>query len=124
MKRFIKEHLKTVFDGYNCVMIGTGGTITNIASIKTALKTYKKEYIHGISITDKEIDEIIRQLKPLNVCERKNIIGLEANREDIILQGIILLKEIMEYFSIKEVIVSANGVRYGVLFERLEVELF
>lgn len=121
MRRYIKENLNIVFKGDRCTFIGTGGTITNVASIKKSLITYKKGHIHGMVITHRDIDSAIEFIMPLNALERKNIPGLEIEREDIILQGIILLKEIMEYFSFNEMIVSANGVRFGVLFERLKV---
>ncbi|HOP85870.1 MAG TPA: Ppx/GppA phosphatase family protein [Syntrophorhabdaceae bacterium] len=122
MRRYIKENLNVLFNGDRCTFVGTGGTITNVASIKKGLTAYKKEYIHGMAITDRDIDGVIQFIMPLNAHERKNIPGLEAEREDIILQGIILLKEIMEYFSFNRIIVSANGVRFGVLFERLKIE--
>jgi exopolyphosphatase/pppGpp-phosphohydrolase len=44
---------------------------------------------------------------------------MEKGREDIILQGIILLQEIMRYLGAEELMIDANGVRHGVLCERL-----
>lgn len=124
LKKYIKENLDLPFNGKGSVFVGTGGTITNVAGIKLGLKEYKKELIHGIKVSIDEVRQIIRRLKPLKVSEIKEIPGIEAKREDIILQGIILLEEIMKYFSFYEMIVSANGVRFGVLFERLKIQLF
>lgn len=124
MKKYIKKQIKLPFNCNNCTFIGTGGTITNLASMKTGMTEYKKEKIHGLKISGKEIDSTVEHLMPLPVAERKKIAGLEANREDIILQGIILLRVIMAYFSFDEITVSANGVRFGVLYERLKVKLF
>ena len=44
--------------------------------------------------------------------------GMEKGREDIILQGVLLLKEIMSYFDAEELIIDTNGVRHGILCER------
>ena len=44
---------------------------------------------------------------------------MEQGREDILLQGILLMGEIMRYFGAQELVVSAGGVRYGVLYEKL-----
>ncbi|MCX7965684.1 MAG: Ppx/GppA family phosphatase, partial [Syntrophorhabdaceae bacterium] len=109
MKRFIIENLNLPFTGKNCTFVGTGGTITNVAGIKMGLKEYIKALIHGFKITIDEIDRIIEAMIPLKVSEKERIPGLEAGREDIILQGIILLREIMGYLSFNEMIVSANG---------------
>lgn len=114
---YIQEVLDIPFEGKGCSFIGTGGTITNIAAIISGLDIYKKDLIHGMKISIEDIEGLIRGLSCLKITERKDIKGLEKGREDIILQGIILLHEIMCYFDYKEVIVSANGVRYGVLLE-------
>lgn len=120
VKDYIKGILNLPFDGHGCSFIGTGGTITNLAGIIAGIKEYRKDIIHGLTITMEQVENIIEYLKNLSVSERKNIIGLEAGREDIILQGVILLKEVMSYFSFDDMVVSANGVRYGVLFERFK----
>jgi exopolyphosphatase/pppGpp-phosphohydrolase len=44
---------------------------------------------------------------------------MEKGREDIIPQGIVLLQEIMQYFRAEELMIDANGVRHGILCERL-----
>jgi exopolyphosphatase/pppGpp-phosphohydrolase len=44
---------------------------------------------------------------------------MEKGREDIIPQGIILLQEIMKYLGADELLIDANGVRHGILCERL-----
>lgn len=56
----------------------------------------------------------------MSASERRKMKGMEAGREDILLQGILLMREIMTYFGSGELVVSANGVRYGVLYEKLE----
>ncbi|MCX5803087.1 MAG: Ppx/GppA phosphatase family protein [Proteobacteria bacterium] len=116
---FIRETISFPFDGKNCRVIGTAGTITNLASIILGLENYDKSRIHGLNILYKDIGGVIKRLKAMTTPERRAIRGMEKGREDIILQGIILLKEIMSYFKADEIIVSANGVRYGVIYEKL-----
>ncbi len=43
---------------------------------------------------------------------------MEAGREDIIVQGALILKEVMMHGNFDACIVSAAGVRYGLLYER------
>ncbi|HOJ72083.1 MAG TPA: Ppx/GppA phosphatase family protein [Syntrophorhabdaceae bacterium] len=112
---YIKAILKIPFDGHGCSFIGTGGTITNIAAIMAGMEKYKKERIHGARITIKDMEGLIKRFVGLKISQRSNIAGLEKGREDTILQGMVLLYEIMSYFDFKDVMVSAHGVRYGVL---------
>jgi hypothetical protein len=52
--------------------------------------------------------------------ERKEIPGLEPKRADVILAGACLIESIMTSFHADEVIVSDQGVRYGLLYEQLD----
>lgn len=116
---FIQGSLSIPFDGKNRQVIGTAGTITNLASIILGMESYDKGKIHGFRISYKDVENVIGKLKCMATAERRRMKGMEKGREDIILQGIILMREIMSYFCTKELTVSANGVRYGVIFERL-----
>lgn len=102
------------------ICFGTGGTVTNVAGIVKGLEAFEKEKIHGCEIKLDDIEGLISELVRLTSHERAMIKGMEAGREDIILQGTILLSEIMKCFEKDEIIVSANGVRYGVIFEALD----
>jgi exopolyphosphatase / guanosine-5'-triphosphate,3'-diphosphate pyrophosphatase len=53
------------------------------------------------------------------VAERRAIIGLEAKRADVILAGACVTERIMSLYAADEITVSDQGVRYGLLHERL-----
>jgi exopolyphosphatase / guanosine-5'-triphosphate,3'-diphosphate pyrophosphatase len=116
---YLKGLCKFPFAGSESLLIGTGGTITNLASIVLGLEVFEKNKIHALRVCLEEIENLIDVMKKLNADERRAIKGMEKGREDVILQGIILLREIMLYFGIGEVTVSAKGVRYGVLYDRV-----
>jgi exopolyphosphatase/guanosine-5'-triphosphate,3'-diphosphate pyrophosphatase len=54
------------------------------------------------------------------IAERKAIPGLEPGRADVMLAGAILIERIMAAFHFEQVIVSDQGVRYGLLHECLK----
>jgi exopolyphosphatase/guanosine-5'-triphosphate,3'-diphosphate pyrophosphatase len=54
------------------------------------------------------------------IAERKAITGLEPKRADVILAGASLIERIMTLFHSERVIVSDQGVRYGLLHECLK----
>jgi exopolyphosphatase / guanosine-5'-triphosphate,3'-diphosphate pyrophosphatase len=108
-----------LFDGYASALIGAGGTITNLASILLGLEIFDKDKVHTARIVLKEVDILIDSMKNMNASDRSSIRGMESGREDVLLQGIMFLREIMLYFEIDTLVVSTKGVRYGVIYEKL-----
>lgn len=100
------------------VLIGTGGTVTNIASIIAGIDEYDKEKIHGFSVGIGQLEMLMAKLAALNSSDRRSVTGMEAGREGIILQGALILREIMVYGGFTNCLVSTKGVRYGVICER------
>jgi exopolyphosphatase/guanosine-5'-triphosphate,3'-diphosphate pyrophosphatase len=52
---------------------------------------------------------------------RKAIIGIEPQRADIIIGGVVILKTFMELFSLKEISVSDSGNLEGYLKEKMDI---
>jgi exopolyphosphatase / guanosine-5'-triphosphate,3'-diphosphate pyrophosphatase len=119
LRDFIQSLLKLPFKKNIQSVIGTAGTITTLGSISKGLREWDKKKIHGLRLTSKRIDEVARHLLAKTISERSKLPGMEKGREDIIPQGIVLLQEIMQYFGAEEIIIDANGVRHGILCERL-----
>ncbi len=97
-------------------LLGAGGTITTLAAIKNSLAEYDHNLIHGYKLTKEDIIEIFTRLKKLSLAERKQVVGLNADRADIILAGIIILEVIMYLIGIDEIIVSDQGLLEGVVY--------
>lgn len=115
---FIRENLADVRLGPGNFLVGTAGTVTNIAALLLGLGQYDKSKIHGYTIRLKDLEDLIASLAPLRSAVRRDLPGMEAGREDIIVQGAMILKEVMARGGLDACIVSAAGVRYGVLYER------
>ena len=58
-----------------------------------------------------------RMLQQKSIAERKRLVGLEPKRADVIFAGAYLIESIMTRFHADAVIVSDQGVRYGLLHE-------
>ena len=52
-----------------------------------------------------------------SVAERRKIVGMDPKRADVIFAGACLIERIMAFFHAEKVIVSDQGVRYGLLHE-------
>jgi exopolyphosphatase/guanosine-5'-triphosphate,3'-diphosphate pyrophosphatase len=119
LRDFIQFILKLPFKKNVQAVVGTAGTVTTLGSISKGLCEWDKKQIHGLRLTSKRIDEVAHHLLAKTISERSKLPGMEKGREDIIPQGIVLLQEIMRYFNAEVLIIDANGVRHGVLCERL-----
>lgn len=100
-------------------MVGIAGTFTTLAAVKKGLRDYSHSEVHG-SLLDRR--EVVRQVKLYQaqpISERKKIAGLEPKRADVILAGAVLVERIMSSFGFEEVAVSDQGIRFGLLYERL-----
>lgn len=106
-------------DVHFSLMVGVGGTFTTLAAIAKGLVRYAHSEVHGSYLGREEIQRQIGLFKDKTIAERKGIPGLEPERADVILAGALLIDRIMARFRIPRVMVSDQGIRYGLLYERL-----
>jgi len=98
-------------------LVGTGGSITTLASIDLGLETYNHEKIHTHLISLLRLYALRERLLSLPLSARKTITGLEPERADLIIPGILLTIKWMELFEAREIVVSDFGLLEGLLRE-------
>jgi len=101
-------------------LVGIGGTATTLASMKYSMKEYLADEIHGSEVSIKDIDKIIEELSSMKDSDRKGVIGLNPNRSDIIIAGIIIIQEILSHFDKAHFIVSDYDNLEGALYYYLK----
>ena len=99
--------------------IGTAGTFTTLTSINLGLETYSREKIHLYRLPLNRLQDMSKTLLSLPLDERKNVRGLEPERADLIIPGILFTIKIMEIFKFGELTVSDYGLLEGVLSDIL-----
>jgi exopolyphosphatase / guanosine-5'-triphosphate,3'-diphosphate pyrophosphatase len=98
-------------------LFGAGGTITAAAALTLGLTRYEPEKIHGCVVSLGQIAGLIAKLSVMPLAARKKVQGLEENRADIIIAGLIVLQGIMEFYGFKEITVSDEGILHGAVME-------
>lgn len=98
--------------------VGIAGTFTTLAAVEKELSRYSHDAVHGSTLTVGEVRRQVRLFQSRTLEERKTIVGLAPGRADVILAGACLIERIMSLLGASEVIVSDQGVRYGLLYER------
>lgn len=99
-------------------LVGIAGTFTTLAAVEKQLERYSHAEVHGSRLSLAEVRRQIRLFQAKSIAERKQIAGLEPKRADVILAGACLNERIMNFFHTDSVVVSDQGVRYGLLHER------
>jgi exopolyphosphatase/guanosine-5'-triphosphate,3'-diphosphate pyrophosphatase len=96
-------------------LIGIGGTITTMASVKLKLSEFLPDKVNGTILSISDIESQIYQYQNLSLKERARVPGLCADRADIILAGACIVKAVMDFFNTTNVTVSTNGLRHTLL---------
>lgn len=112
LKRKITEQALSVKD-----FIGTGGTITTLASMDLQLKEYDPEKVHMHKIPLPRLSLIRDILVSLPLHRRREVRGLEPERADLIIPGILLTIKLMDFGGFPEVFVSDYGLLEGLIKE-------
>ncbi len=102
------------------ILVANAGTVTSLAAIDLGLKNYSYNKTEGYRLTLKSIDKILDKMAKLNANQRlKEFKILEKGREDVIVVGAYLVKELMAYFN-KDYLITTNGsLREGILVDEL-----
>ena len=97
--------------------IGTGGTITTLAALDLGLEEYNHEKVHLHVIHFENLSRLRNELLSLPLARREHIAGLERERADLIIPGILLTIRFMEIFGFRTITVSDYGLLEGLLKE-------
>ncbi|NUS41668.1 MAG: Ppx/GppA family phosphatase, partial [Terrabacter sp.] len=100
------------------MVIGMGGTSTNLAAVKHGLDRYDPEAVHGTVLEASEVDRQIEVFRRRSAEERRGIPGLQPARAEVILAGACIVRTILELAGQDAVTVSDRGLRHGVIAER------
>jgi exopolyphosphatase/guanosine-5'-triphosphate,3'-diphosphate pyrophosphatase len=101
-------------------LVGIAGTFTTLAAMEKKLVRYSHSEVHGCQVTRTQVKRQVATLQAKPVAERKQLTGLEPKRADVIFAGAYLIEKIMELFGARQVVVSDQGVRYGLLHEAVK----
>jgi len=98
-------------------IIGLGGGVVAMASVKLALPFFSPEALNGVHLTKDDIDNQVALYASSAAAERTKIVGLPPKRADIILASACIVQCAMEVLGINSFKVSINGLRHGLLLE-------
>jgi exopolyphosphatase/guanosine-5'-triphosphate,3'-diphosphate pyrophosphatase len=95
------------------VLVGTGGTVRNLAKIDQRRRGYPIARLHGYLLSRKSVREIAALLAARPAKRRAAVPGLNDDRADSIVGGALTVLTLMKVLGAGEAQVSGQGVREG-----------
>jgi exopolyphosphatase / guanosine-5'-triphosphate,3'-diphosphate pyrophosphatase len=102
-------------------LVGLGGALTNLASVQHGLETYDSDVIHGTVLDRAEIDRQITLYRTRTAAQRREIVGLQPGRAEVILAGACIVRVVLDKLQCDELTVSDRGLRHGLIRERFGI---
>lgn len=120
---FVNKIFQSVWwlrNSLNLPIIGLGGSNRTLAKINRRFNNLlDTNDIHGYQLRDDAINETFERIIGMNLDERKKVPGINKERADIIVGGLIPVILLMNYLDSDRIMFSTSGLREGILFERL-----
>lgn len=99
------------------MIVGMGGTVTSLASIKFKMESYDPDVVQGSVLTLAELKDMAAMFASMTLEERKGVTGLQPKRADVILAGTCIVCTILELLGASSFTVSDRGLRHGLIYE-------
>lgn len=121
------NHIKTLLNNASWLkenifdsIIGIGGTLRAINKMDRKKKRYPLDIPHNYTFYDCDLHDLCNMLKIKDLKQRKQIIGLDADRADIIVGGTLIIDNLVKLTEAQNIITSLNGVREGIMYEYID----
>ncbi len=102
------------------VMIGSGGTFTNLAEMAQLERDGKVAQARDHAISRAEVVRLLDRLRETPLEARRQIPGLNPQRADIIVAGVAAVARLMRRLGTQRVLVNDRGIRDGVLLSMID----
>ena len=118
--RRLREHARSTLEaagigplGEGEQVVGTGGTVRNLARVDERASGYPIPRLHGYLLSRRRLHELTAMLAGLRLKKRARVPGLNLDRRDSVAGGAVVLDTLLELLGAGEVVVSGQGVREG-----------
>ncbi|QUH25388.1 exopolyphosphatase [Serpentinicella alkaliphila] len=98
-------------------IIGLGGTIRTLAKVNKNKVAFPLNSLHNYQLDHKEVSRVYKEITSKDLDGRIKLPGVNKERADIIIGGLVPIKVIMEYLNSNNLVISGNGVREGIFYE-------
>src|SRR6185295_7903010 len=104
-------------------LVGTGGTLRNLAKIDGQMRRYPIGGLHGYELSVDRLRKVVDRLAASREKRRDELSGLSAERADSIVGGAVAIQTLAEFVRAKQILVSGQGVREGIALRLLKIAI-
>lgn len=118
LKRYIRSELKKEWaDERPSVQtfIGSGGTITSLANMVMSMRKQTYSTSQGFEVLRSEVVHLLAMLNRKDIKSLRSVPGLNPDRADIIIAGLVVIDELMRFFGANMLLVNERGIREGLI---------
>lgn len=112
--------LAPIPEPYPLLVVGTAGTVTTLAAMYLKMTRYEPFRVNGLVLPESWLNEAVDHLARSSLASRREIAGLEPGREDIILGGALIVREILRSTGRDRLTVTDAGLLEGILLDLIE----
>jgi len=105
------------------VMVGSGGTFTNLVEMAQAERDGKVTHAREYALSRAELTRLLDRLRETPLAARRQIPGLNPERADIIVAGAAVVARLTRHLGTQRIFVNDRGVRDGVLLSMIDDQL-
>lgn len=123
LQRHIRESLKRTFGGKRISvdsLIGSGGTLTALGCMAMQMRNDNYVSTHGSEVLHAEVVHLLAMLSHRDLKGRRTVPGLNQDRADIIVAGMVVIDELMRFFGANRLLVNERGIREGLLIRAMK----
>jgi exopolyphosphatase/guanosine-5'-triphosphate,3'-diphosphate pyrophosphatase len=100
-------------------VVGTGGTLRNLAKLDRGGRVYPIRRLHGYTLAKRDLADLVKRLAEQTGAQRAGMPGLNVTRFDSIVGGAACALAALEALGGSELLVSGQGLREGIALARL-----
>ncbi len=119
-KMIIKDEIsaiKQLDNGSGRKFYAVGGTWRALAKLHMRQTSYPLNVMHGYSVSAKEMLEFCRMVQRVSTDSISGIHSIASARRPLLIYGALLMESIVLKSRVKRIVLSAFGVREGLLYE-------
>lgn len=95
-------------------VVAVAGTATTVVSIRECMETYDSSRVHKARVSRHDLLEVYERLAALPLSARKKVVGLDPKRAPVMVAGLLILLEVLDFAGVDAFTVSETDILHGI----------
>lgn len=126
LRDHVRETLQSTFEAFRSETHGlyaVGGTVRSLARAAIEFRDWPIGRVHGYPLFDHDVEALGELLGEMPADKRRAVPGIGSDRADVVVAGVVVLRELLRVTHADQIYVSGTGIREGIALEAVEARL-